>query len=79
TGAATAPAAAATKAEDRPLISVDDLAAASREMDFTRADRAPADLLNRIIWKTVKGLDAEMPPTPKVIAVGGKPKDDDDD
>jgi len=65
--------------EDRPLKSADDLAAASLEMDFAHADKAPADLLNRVMWKTVKGFDSEMPPTPHVISVGEKPKDDDDD
>ncbi len=42
----------------------DELAAESAAMDFTHADRAPADELNRIIWKTVKGTNSEMPPTP---------------
>ncbi|QOV92563.1 bifunctional YncE family protein/alkaline phosphatase family protein [Humisphaera borealis] len=70
---------AGEKAEDRPLTTQDELAAASLEMDFSVADRAPADLLNRVIWKTIKGLDAEMPPTPKVIAAQGQKIDDDDD
>jgi hypothetical protein len=52
----------------------------SKAMDFTVADRAPAELLNRIIWQTVKGPGAIMPasptgPTPTVA----RPKDDDDD
>jgi YVTN family beta-propeller protein len=83
TSPSTGPAAAAEPdprlAADRSMTSAADLAAASLDMDFTRADRAPADLLNRVLWKSVKGIDAEPPPTPRVISVGGKPKDDDDD
>jgi YVTN family beta-propeller protein len=82
TGPATRPAPATQPGEkgaaDRPLNTPADLAAASLDMDFTRADRAPADLLNRVLWKTVKGIDGDPPPTPRVISVGGKPKDDDD-
>jgi YVTN family beta-propeller protein len=72
---------------------LDELAQESAAMDFSHADRNPADALNRIIWKTVKGIDSEMPPTPhrpvpmvsdgKAAAKGqaahGKPRDDDDD
>ena len=52
----------------------------SQEMDFTVADRAPADRLNQIIWQTVKGPGTVMPPSP----MGPTPlhpmkKDDDDD
>jgi YVTN family beta-propeller protein len=52
----------------------------SKAMDFTVADRVPAELLNQIIWQTVKGPGAIMPasptgPTPTVA----RPKDDDDD
>jgi hypothetical protein len=36
----------------------------SSKMDFAHADRAPADRLNEIIWKSVKGADSVMPPTP---------------
>ena len=36
----------------------------SAKMDFAHADQAPADRLNEIIWKSVKGDDAVMPPTP---------------
>jgi DNA-binding beta-propeller fold protein YncE len=62
-----------------------ELAVASAAMDFTHADRAPADALNRIIWKTVKGMNSEMPPTPHrpvPVVANGKahpPTDDDDD
>ncbi len=54
----------------------------SMEMDFANADKAPADELNDIIWKTVKGWDAEQPPTPRGTVAGiagAKAKDDDDD
>ena len=51
-------------------------------MDFSRADQAPADELNEIIWKSIKGVDAKIPPTPHGPELaGGRPKvkDDDDD
>jgi hypothetical protein len=53
----------------------------SEQMDFTVADRAPADKLNEIIWKMSKGPDAKVPPTPHGIpgVTMAKPKDDDDD
>ena len=41
----------------------------SAAMDFSRTDRA-ADLLNQVIWKSVKGVDSEMPPTPHAIGSG---------
>jgi YVTN family beta-propeller protein len=54
----------------------------SEKMDFTVADRAPADKLNEIIWKMTYGPSAQLPPTPNgihgVTAVT-KQKDDDDD
>ena len=65
--------------------SINDLAAASDKMDFTHADAAPADELNQIIWKSVRGVDSKMP-APKNSLVSpvrkapAKPaKDDDDD
>jgi YVTN family beta-propeller protein len=64
------------------LKTAQDLAAASELMDFSKADQVPADLLSAVIWKTVKGPDAEVPPTPHTIAPAGRPahpkKDDDD-
>jgi YVTN family beta-propeller protein len=52
----------------------------SAELDFTRADRAPAELLNQMIWASVRGTDSHMPPTPRGPGVGKKAaKDDDDD
>jgi DNA-binding beta-propeller fold protein YncE len=64
--------------ESRRLDTTADLAAASADMDFTQADSVPADLLNRVIWKTVKGPTAEMPPTPHALAAGGKSDESDD-
>jgi len=53
----------------------------SSRMDFAHADRAPADRLNEIIWKSIKGADSVMPPTPHgpppTVPRQGK-KDDDD-
>jgi YVTN family beta-propeller protein len=55
----------------------------SSKMDFAHADHAPADRLNEIIWKSVKGDDAVIPATPPgpppTIARGVKKDDDDDD
>jgi YVTN family beta-propeller protein len=53
----------------------------SSKMDFARADHAPADRLNEIIWKSVKGNDSVMPPTPHgppPTVARGVQKDDDD-
>ena len=36
----------------------------SLAMDFEHADKAPADELNEIIWKSVKGWDSTLPPPP---------------
>jgi YVTN family beta-propeller protein len=45
----------------------------SAAMDFSHADAVPSRELNQIIWKTVKGLDAEMPEPRNATA------DDDDE
>jgi YVTN family beta-propeller protein len=37
------------------------LATLSNKMDFVHPDSAPAALLNQIIWKSVKGVHAQMP------------------
>jgi hypothetical protein len=68
---------ATVPAEQVRLVTPDDLANVSAGMDFSKADHAPADLLNRVIWKSVKGVDSELPPTPHVMGLGA-PKDDDD-
>lgn len=51
----------------------------SEKMDFTHADRAPADKLNEVLWLMIKGGDVKMPPTPGGIAGVTVPKTDDDD
>lgn len=38
------------------------MAKASLAMDFAEADRAPDLLLNEIVWKSIRGHDAVMPP-----------------
>lgn len=38
-----------------------ELAIASTKMDFSEPDAAPADLLNRVIWHSVKGYDKPYP------------------
>ena len=52
----------------------------SQSMDFSVADRAPADELSEIIWQTVKGPGSVMPPSPHgpVSSVQTVKKDDDD-
>ena len=61
------------------LRTTDDVVAASSKMDFTRADQVPADLLNEVIWKTVRGPTSDMPPTPHAVGNPEPKKDDDDD
>ncbi len=51
------------------------------KMDFIHADAAPAELLNEIVWKSIKGWGSTMPP-PRHSLIGpmqGKTDDDDDD
>ena len=54
-------------------------------MDFTHADAAPANELNQIIWKSVRGEDAKMPPprnslvSPATRGIERPAKEDDDD
>ncbi len=38
-----------------------ELAIASAKMDFSEPDAAPADVLNRAIWHSVKGYDTPYP------------------
>jgi YVTN family beta-propeller protein len=73
--------------QGQSLTPLEQLAAASDQMDFTHADAAPADLLNQIIWKSVKGADSHMPrprnslvsPVRGMVAPVKKKDDDDDD
>lgn len=62
-----------------PLNSAADLARVSNQLDFTKADQAPADLLNEIIWKSIRGVDSKLPPSPHVISEGGQRSAGDDD
>jgi hypothetical protein len=76
------PASPETQKSQAPSPELQDLIRRSMAMDFTRADRAPADELNEIIWKSIKGLGSTPPPTPHgpSAATGRpKPRDDDDD
>ena len=52
----------------------------SQSMDFSVADRAPAEELSEIIWQTVKGPGSIMPASPHgpVSSVQPLKKDDDD-
>ena len=43
---------------------IEDLAAASDAMDFAHADAAPAEELNMIVWKLVKGIHSAPPQAP---------------
>jgi len=51
----------------------------SQGLDFTHADRAPAEVLNQIIWASVRGTEQPMPPTPAGPMDGVKKQKDDDD
>jgi YVTN family beta-propeller protein len=53
----------------------------SLKMDFSVADRAPADKLNDVIWRMCMGMEARVPVTPKGIkgVTIQDVKDDDDD
>lgn len=48
----------------------------SAKLDFDHPDSAPPQILNEILWKSVKGPDAVMPRVRKGLQVGlaGKPK-----
>jgi YVTN family beta-propeller protein len=54
-----------------------EMALRSEQMDFTHADAAPAQELDDIVWKTVKGPDSPAP-RPRGMSKD-KDKDDDDD
>jgi len=42
---------------------------ASLMMDFSEADNAPADLLNRVIWHSVKGYETPYPTQPPAFCL----------
>jgi hypothetical protein len=54
-------------------------AAASAGMNFAEVDRAPEQLLNEIIWRSVKGPAAVMPPPVRAAFVRARPAKPDDD
>jgi len=45
------------------------MAEESVAIDFSKPDRIPMQLMNEILWKSVKGADREMPPTRHTDAV----------
>ena len=51
----------------------------SMKMDFANADKAPAELLNQIMWASVKGWDSKIPPTPRGPQGMSHRQDKDDD
>jgi hypothetical protein len=51
----------------------------SEEMDFTKPDQADDLLLNEIIWRSVRGPEATMPPPVRAAFVFPHLKKDDDD
>ena len=54
-------------------------AKASAKLDFSGYDRADEDILNRVIWQSVKGRNAPMPkPAHRVIAVSHRTVKDND-
>jgi hypothetical protein len=50
-------------------------------MNFSVEDAAPATILNEAIWKSVRGMEAKMPPprTSHLLPVGKAQDTDDDD
>ena len=38
-------------------------------MDFSEPDNAPADLLNRVIWHSVKGYETPYPTQPPAFCL----------
>jgi DNA-binding beta-propeller fold protein YncE len=72
--------------EHRPnQISLDEVndvsafgAAASQALDFTEADRTPMQALNEILWGSVKGPGAVMPPPVRSAVVTTRAGTDDD-
>jgi hypothetical protein len=55
------------------------LAARSGQQDFSAPDRAGEEVLNRAIWKSVKGARSRMPAPRHTLATPpGTPQDTDD-
>jgi len=55
-----------------PLLKA--LAEASSAMNFEQIDRAPEDLLNRVLWHAMRGSDAPYP----AWAAGSEDEDEDE-
>jgi YVTN family beta-propeller protein len=54
-------------------------AAQSARLDFSQADRVPDDMLNDILWHSVKGADVPMPPARHTVISAAARHDDKDD
>jgi YVTN family beta-propeller protein len=69
------------KASTQPFASPEQRAAAESDaMDFAKADHAPVDRLNLIIWQSVRGWNSQPPKSPHTFnPLGTKIADDDDD
>ena len=52
---------------------------AARKMDFSKEDATDEQLLNEMVWKSVKGADSAMPAPTHAAFVMAQPKDKDDD
>jgi hypothetical protein len=44
----------------------------SKRMDFDDVDRVPAQALNQILWKSIKGADSPLPPPVRRYSFGGE-------
>ena len=65
---------------DEMNVDEDRLSMLSEQMNLDLEDQAPDDLLNEVIWKAVRGLDAEMPaPRRSAFVKLGDDSDDDDE
>jgi DNA-binding beta-propeller fold protein YncE len=53
--------------------------AAARKMDFSKEDATDEQLLNEMVWRSVKGADQPMPAPMRAAFVMAQPKDRDDD
>ena len=53
-------------------------AKASMKMDFSKEDAADDQLLNEIIWRSVRGADNPMPAPTRAAFVLAAPKADED-
>jgi hypothetical protein len=50
------------------------MAAESLTIDFAKPDLIPMDLMNEIVWKSVRGADSKLPATvhaPYVVGADG--------